>query len=62
MNQYFNPDIKSLREVSETVRRDLLGLDKEPAPETAPDLLLVDQLLHMIRFAREAGAAAPAGF
>lgn len=57
MKAYFNPDINSLREIPEVMRKEMLGLVEEPVQETAPDLLMVDQLLHMIRFARETRTA-----
>lgn len=60
MKAYFNPDINSLREIPEAMRKEVLSLVTESAEDTAPDVLLVDQLLHMIRFAQTARAA-PAG-
>lgn len=53
MKAYFNPDINSLREVPEVVRKELLGLSQDSLPAPLPDLPMVEQLLNMIRFARE---------
>lgn len=60
MKTYFSPDINSLREIPEAARKEILGLVTESAEDPAPDVLLVDQLLHMIRFA-QSSRAVPAG-
>lgn len=56
MTPYFSPDIKSLREVSESERKAVLGLADELDATPAPDLMFVEQLLNMIHFARDVRA------
>lgn len=60
MQHYFSPDLSTLREVPEATRQQVLGLTPpavQPASDLLPDLQIVEQLLHMIRFARSAAEA-----
>lgn len=60
MNTYFRPDISKLREIPKAETEKLLGIHEAGAQELPPDMLVVDQLLHMIHFARQNGASSQA--
>jgi hypothetical protein len=60
MNAYFRPDISRLREIPKAETEKLLGIDEARVQELPPDMLVVDQLLHMIQFARQNGTSSQA--
>ena len=53
MRMYFSPDVSKLREVPQAEAGQFLELAHE-RPELPPDTMMVEQLMQMIQFAREA--------
>lgn len=57
MRNYFDPDISMLKQIPKVESNKILNVEAGTEQPSAPDMLQVDRLLHMINFARQSGSA-----